>query len=221
MWEAIGRAKERKRREKSLLALNANKPYPPSTWDVWFVKALPWEELVLHSSLLPVLCLFPCPWLIAIAWLNSFPYHWRPGCVEVAPRWRRWWDEGRVQNLLLLQNCHRKDSQNINDTVLASKGLAGVCKVPNELCTSLYKQVQNQACLLFTQTELKPSEFHSSQNSDGAQWSIMSSTCAYLNYQTVLNNGRKGLLEFFSIIDLVMSFIIGFKSSKFHFATCS
>lgn len=31
-------------------------------------------------------------------------------------------NEGRAQNLLLLQNCYRKDSQNINDTVLASKG---------------------------------------------------------------------------------------------------
>jgi len=30
--------------------------------------------------------------------------------------------EGSRQNLLLLQNCHGKDSQNINDTVLASKG---------------------------------------------------------------------------------------------------
>lgn len=31
-------------------------------------------------------------------------------------------NEGRAQNILPLQNCHRKDSQNINDTVLASKG---------------------------------------------------------------------------------------------------
>lgn len=30
--------------------------------------------------------------------------------------------EGSRQNLLLLQNYHGKDSQNINDTVLASKG---------------------------------------------------------------------------------------------------
>lgn len=28
----------------------------------------------------------------------------------------------RKQNMLLLQNCHQKDSQNINDTVLAPKG---------------------------------------------------------------------------------------------------
>lgn len=31
-------------------------------------------------------------------------------------------NEEKTQNMLLLQNCHQKDSQNVNDTVLAPKG---------------------------------------------------------------------------------------------------
>lgn len=100
-------------------------------------------------------------------------------------------------NMLLLQNHCSKNSQNINGTVLASKGYTGALGVPEEQCASSHKQPPNHACLLFTQAELKLFEFYSSQNSDGAQWPIMNSTCAYLNYYTELNNSKKGFQEYF------------------------